>query len=316
MVSVKKSTLKKVLITIIVAVLIVLIVSFTATKVIYDRVFTRYDCITTEYPSALKDTVASREKMTYPSGENSLSGYLYKSTAQSSKDTLIVLAHGHNACADSYLWQIHELLAFGWSVFAFDATGNCTSQGESAIGFSQELFDLKSTLEYIENCDRFCYNNVALLGHSRGGYAACCSLAYDYDVSAVISVSGINSAMEGVIGTSTQYIGSLAYGNYGFLWLYQAMLFGAETVNLRADKVLSSSDVPVLLIHGEDDKQVPMDKYSIVSHKDEITGNHVEYLFRSAPNNSGHTDLLFSADGTADDQVIRKIDEFLQKNIK
>ena len=85
MVSVKKSTLKKVLITIIVAVLIVLIVSFTATKVIYDRVFTRYDCVTAEYPSVLKDTVASREKMTYPSGENSLSGYLYKSTAQSSQ---------------------------------------------------------------------------------------------------------------------------------------------------------------------------------------------------------------------------------------
>lgn len=316
MVSVKKSTLKKVWITIIIAVLIVLVISFAATKVIYDRVFPRYDCVVTEYPSALTDTVALREKMTYPCGEHSLSGYLYKSTAQSSRDTLIVLAHGHNACADSYLWQIHELLACGWSVFAFDATGSCTSQGDSAVGFSQELLDLRSTLEYIETCDRFCYNNVALLGHSRGGYAACCSLAYDYDISAVISVSGINSAMEGVIGTSTQYIGPLAYGNYGFLWLYQTMLFGAETVNLRADKVISSTDVPVLLIHGEDDHEVPVNKYSIVSHKDEMSGEHIEYLFRSAPDNSGHTDLLFSADGTADDQVIRKIDEFLQKNIK
>ncbi len=316
MVSVKKSKLKKVLITIIIAILIFSLVSFATTKLIYDSVFPRYDCAVTDYPATLKDTIALREKVNYPSGENLLSGYLYKSNAQNRKDTLIVLAHGHNACSDSYIWQIHELLELGWSVFVFDATGTCNSEGNSAIGFSQELIDLKSTLDYIESCDRFCYNNIALLGHSRGGYAACCMLAYDYNISAIISVSGINSAMEGVIGASAKHLGPLAYGNYGFLWLYQTMLFGTEVVNLRADKVLSSSDVPALLIHGEDDNEVPTDKYSIVSHKDEILGENTEYIVRSSPNNSGHTNLLFAKDGTADDQIINKISEFLEKNTK
>ena len=316
MLSVKKSKLKKVLIVIIIAILLFSAVSFTATKLIYDSVFPRYDCAVSDYPIALESTVSSREKVSYPSGENLLSGYLYKSKAQNSKDTLIVLAHGHNACSDDYLWQIHELLELGWSVFAFDATGTCNSQGDSTVGFSQELCDLKSTLDYIESCDRFCYNNIALLGHSCGGYAVCCALAYDYDISAVISVSGINSAMEGIIGASANYIGPFAYGNYGFLWLYQTMLFGAETVNLRADKILSNSDVPVLLIHGQNDEEVPADKYSIISHKDEISGKNTEYFIRSAPYNSGHTNILFSEDGTADDQVIGKINEFLEKNIK
>ncbi len=314
MISNKK--LKKVLITIIIAVLIFTAVSFTATKIIYDGIFSRYDCGVTTYANELEETIAKRQSFSYPSGKNTLCGYLYNSTAENRKDTLIVLAPGHNACADSYLWQIEELLAYGWSVFAFDATGCCRSGGDSSVGFPQEVLDLKATLKYIENNNKLNYNNIVLLGHSCGGYAACCSLAYGYDVSAVISVSGINSAMEGVIGTSTQYIGNLAYGNYGFLWLYQAMIFGADTVNLRADKVLSSSNIPALIIHGEGDEQVPIDKYSIISHKSEIKNTATEYFVRNSPDNSGHTDLLFAKDGTADDEIIKKINDFLIKNIK
>ncbi len=314
MISNKK--IKKVLITVIIAVLIFSVLSFAATKIIYDGIFSRYDCGIKTYSSELSETVGSRKSISYPSGKNTLSGYLYESKAQNNKNTLLVLAPGHNACSDSYLWQIHELLAYGWSVFAFDTTGSCRSDGDSSIGFPQEVLDLKATLEYIENNNKLSYNNIALLGHSRGGYAACCSLAYGYDISAVISVSGINSAMEGIIGASAQYVGPLAYSNYSFLWLYQAILFGAETVNLRADKVLSSVDVPVLLIHGADDEKVPTDKYSIISHKSEIKNQNTEYFVRSSPDNSGHTNLLFAKDGTADDQVIEKINDFLLKNIK
>ena len=85
MVSVKKSKLKKVLIIIIIAILLFSAVSFTATKLIYDSVFPRYDCAISDYPIALESTVSSREKVSYPSGENLLSGYLYKSTPSSIK---------------------------------------------------------------------------------------------------------------------------------------------------------------------------------------------------------------------------------------
>lgn len=307
---------KKVLIRIIIAVLIFSVLSFAATKVIYDSIFSRYDCGNNSYSAELEETISLRESVTYPSGENTLSGYLYQSKIPNNKNTLIVLAPGHNACTENYLWQIHELLAYGWSVFAFDTTGTCRSDGKTMIGFPQEVLDIKATLKFIENNDKLSYNNIVLLGHSRGGYAACCSLAYGYDVSAVVSVSGINSAMEGVIGASAQYVGPLAYGNYSFLWLYQSMLFGSRTVNLRADKVISDSNVPVLLIHGADDQKVPADKYSIISHKAEIKNKNTEYFVRTAPDNSGHTDLLFAKDGTADDQVIKKINDFLIKNIK
>lgn len=303
---------KKVLIAIIIAVLLLGLFSFAVTGAVYDRVFARYDCPATVHTDAAA-CLPAREEHRYPSGDNTLAGALFDA-GEGRRDTLVLFVPGHNACVDSYAHQIAELTACGWSVFGFDPTGCCRSGGDSAVGFPQAVDDLDATLDYLESRELFGYRRVALVGHSRGGYAACCMLATDHKVSAVVSVSGVNSAMEGVIGGAHRYVGDLAYGNYGMLWLYQVMLFGRETVNLRADRLLATTATPTLLIHGEGDEQVPLDRYSILSHRDEITSERVEYYLRRAPANAGHTDLLFAADGTADDDVIRKIDEFLLEN--
>lgn len=305
---------KKVLITIIIAFLIFSIISFGVTKLIYDSAFPRYDCGVTEFPKALQNTIDLRQVKTYESGDNTLSGFLYESPISERKHTLIILAPGHNSCADSYIWQIKELLDYGWSVFAFDTTGSCHSEGITAKGFSQEVLDLEATLKFLSSQNNFGFENIAILGHSRGGYAACCALSFDFPISAIISVSGVNSAMDAIIGASVQRVGPFAYGNYGFLWAYQAMLFGAKTVNMQADKLLKLCNTPALLIHGEDDTTYPYDKYSIVSH---IKDNpNTEILIRRSPDNAGHTNLLFSKDGTADNEVIYKINEFLLENTK
>ncbi len=314
MVSEKKSLLKRILITVICLILTFCIVSMAATKIVYDHIFTRVDEPEISVPDTLSQMVENRTEKEYYSGENLLSGYLYESGIRDRYNSLIVLAPGFNAGADSYLWQISELNNRGWSVFAFDPTGCYSSQGESTVGFAQEIIDLDNTLKYIEKNNRFGYNDIVIMGHSRGGYAACCNLAYGHNVSAVISVSGINSAMDGIMGASVNYVGGLAYLNYGFLWLYQTMLFGADTVNLSADEEISKSDVPVLIVHGEQDKQVPLSRYSIISQKDKIKSKNVEYYVCSQPESNGHTDLLFDSDGTANDKLFEQIERFLKQS--
>ena len=245
-----------------------------------------------------------------------MAGFLYESSSELKNDTLIVLAPGFNACSESYLWQIKELCDYGWSVFAFDATGTGSSEGSTSIGFPQEVIDLEKTLDFIEENNRFNYKNVALMGHSRGGYAVCCALAEKRDIAAVISISGVNSAMEGVIGASKKYVGNFAYANYGLLWLYQTMLFGEDVVNLRADEVLKTTQTPVLVIHGKDDGKIPINEFSIMSYKDKIANGNVEYFVCGDAGSSGHNDLLFDSDGTADDILIGKINDFLNMSIK
>ena len=93
------------------------------------------------------------------------------------------------------------------------------------------------------------------------------------------------------------------------------MLFGSETVNLEAAEEISASDAPVLLIHGENDSVVPVEKYSIVSHKEEITNEKTEYILCRDPAASEHTDLLFDTDGTANNVLIGRIHEFLERSL-
>ncbi len=291
-------------------------ISMVATKIVYDSIFVRYDTPAPQTPEELTSMVAQREAVQYYSGENRLCGYLYRADGAQDQHTLVILVPGLNAGADDYLWQISSLLEEGWSVFAFDATGTRASQGESAVGFSQILLDLNETVKYVEKSDCFGYNDLVLFGHSRGGYAACCALSGEYDISAVISVSGVNSPMEGIIGASAQYVGVLAYGNYGGLWLYQTMLFGADAVNTTAQEALTDSSVPVLIIHGSEDPGVPAEKYSIMSHRSEIKSDRVQYILCTDPGQNGHTSLLFDPDGTANDKLMAQIDAFLESTEK
>ncbi len=315
MASCKKSFLKRTLIIIISVLIAFVSVSLVSTKIIYDNIFQRYGTYS-QLPSNLLQMVGGREEKQYYSGENRLCGYLYRSYAEKPKDCLIIFAPGFNAGADDYIWQINSLLSYGWSVFAFDATGSFKSEGESSVGYSQILLDLEKTVEYVENNSRFGYNDIVLFGHSRGGYAACCSLRQKKDISAVVSVSAVNSAMEGVICSSTKYVGPFAYGNYGGLWLYQASLFGKETVALEAFKEIEKSDVPTLIIHGEEDKDVALKDYSIMAYRNSIKRPNVEYILCSEKGQNGHTDLLFNSKGTANAELMADINNFLLSYIK
>ena len=306
----KKFNLKKVLVIIIAALILFSAISMAATKIVYDSIFARYDA-PIEIPAELSYLKDARETKNYPCDDVVLTAYLYRASQDNSKNALVILAPGFNAGADSYICQIDALLKEGWSVFAFDPTGHISSGGEDSVGFAREVLDLDATLKYVENCNRFGYNDIVLFGHSRGGYAACLMLERGYDISAVVSVSGVNSSMAAVIGGAEEKVGALAYLNYGYLWAYQSLIFGSKTVNLSADKAIDSCDTPVLILHGKQDAEIPIDKHSIYSYKNEIENPNARFELIDG----GHTDILFSKNGGANDIIMSKIDEFLSLSL-
>ena len=307
MVSAKKFNFKRILIIIVTVIFAFSAISLVATKFIYDSIFARYDD-PIDTPPVLRSMVSGRSVHKYDSGDNQLTGYYYP---KENGLGLVVLVPGFNAGADDFLWQIQSFLDLGWAVFTFDTTGCGNSEGKNQVGFSQPVLDLEFTLKYIANNQQFGYNDLVLVGHSQGGYAVCCALAGNYPVSAVVCISGVNSAMEGIMQMSSDAIGKVAYGNYGFLWLYQAMLFGTDVVDREACEAISQSQVPVFIIHGEQDSQIPMDETSVISHKDHISGAKVEYLLCPG----GHTDLLYDEDGTANDELMDAIHSFLLRSL-
>ena len=292
------------------AVLAFFILSFATTKIVYDRIFARYD-EPVNVPNELTSMVQERQTVTFSSGENLLTGYYYEAPRPEQAHGLILLVPGFSAGGDDYLWQISELRDLGWGVFTFDPTGTLQSQGESQVGFSQTIPDLEAALKYVENRQCFGYNKLVLVGHSRGAYAACCVLEQSSSVAAVVSISGVNSAMEAIMELSTKAIGPLSYGNYGFLWLYQAMLFGTDTLEKDASDAISEGSVPVLVVHGKSDEQIPMEKSSIFAHREQIHSEQVEFLLCDA----GHTDIMFDSDGTANNKLMQDIHSFLIRSI-
>ena len=311
MVSVKKSHQKRIWTIIITVLFVFCTVSLAVTKVVYDGIFSRYDQ-PAQVPAQLQPMVDKRTVCQFSSGENLLAGYYYPQAEPSQANGLILLVPGFHAGGDDYLWQISQLLDYGWGVFNFDATGTLGSQGKNQVGFSQLIPDLEAAMKYIENNRRFGYNDIVLMGHSRGGYAACCSLERMQGVAAVVSVSGGNSAMEAVMQPAVEAVGPIGYGNYGFLWLYQAMLFGTELLGRQAHQEISESDVPVLVIHGTRDEDIPLQEGAIIGYKDRIESDHVEYLLCDA----GHTDLMYDADGTANDALMQHIHGFLIRSLE
>ncbi len=313
-----KNNKRKVWKIIIITLLSIIIVFFAMTKIIYDACFLRYDAEAVMVPEELSDMVAHRQGVTFLSGENELQGYLYSGNKQQLSEGqagdlqkssgLVVMAPGYHASADNYLWQIQSFLEYGWDVFIFDTTGSCESEGKSSVGFSQELWDLDAALDYVEA--NYEYDYLFLFGHSRGGYAVCGILGFEHDITAAVSVSGINSAMEGIMEPAVRYAGPVAYSNYPLLWLYQVSLFDEETVEVQADEEISNSRIPTLIVQGNADDIVPMEESSIYSHRDEITSEYVEYYVCDIPGQNGHRSLMFDEDGTANDTLMQEINEF------
>lgn len=308
MISFMKKSYKRIWSSIIICIFSFIIISLVLTKSIYDSAFCRYDVIA-KIPTALEEMVKDRQMRFFKSGDNQLCGYLYGGTG----DKLIVVVPGYRAGADDYLWQISELNSLGYGVFTFDATGSCRSAGKSSIGFAQTSNDLQCALSFIEENGRFGYKKIYLLGHSRGAYAVCSVLGSGYDITAAVSISGVNSCMEAVIQPATEKVGFLAYGNYPFLWLYQASLFGGEEISTNASKQIQKSNVPMLVVQGTGDTQYTEERYSVYSHCKEDNAENVEYLLIDEEEHNGHTSLLFDADSSANDLLIKEIHNFFEQ---
>jgi len=285
------------------AVLAFLFISCVATKIIYDSQFPRYErpdeavSASLRYSDLEKDY--PRSVIHFKSGNNTLQGYLY---GQEPANALMVVAHGLGGGADSYLSQIRHFVDSGFLVFAYDCTGSYDSEGTSTKGFVQSVLDLHAALAYLESQPSLASLPRLLFGHSWGGYAVATVLSYDHDITAVVSVSGANSAMDITVEQAKQMMGPFALVQYPFLWLYQHLLFG-KTASLDAVSAINAADIPVLIIHGIQDDLVDYNGSAIIAFKDEISNPKVRYITATKEGRNGHNNLFRT------DEAIASIDQ-------
>jgi len=267
--------------------------SFVFIKVNFDKMFARSE--KGEYSAYLHyEDVAGeveREELSFDSHGNTLKGYLY---GQDHTDGLVVISHGLGGGAESYFSEAMWFAGHGYQVFSYDNTGCHESGGKNCVGLSQSVIDLDAALSYIEGESRFDGLPVYLYGHSWGGYAVTAVLNYDHEIAASASVSGFNKPMDMILEWTEDMMGGvLARIEQPYIRIYQQILFG-KNANLAAVDGINRTDIPVLLIHGDQDDTVTFDGAGTIAYRDEITNPNVQYKVCDGEKQNDHNWLYMS----------------------
>lgn len=313
MIACKKIFSKKVLKGIIIFLILYITVSMIATKTVYDSVFERYNADDNEvYASYSQEVISSCVRYSYKHSDYNLTGYLLK--ADNPLNKLIIIVPGFHSVCRNYAGIMNEFSLKGYDVFCFDSTGHGESGGESSVGFSSIIADLRATVEFINNNSEFGYDDVFLFGHSRGGYAVCCMINELDNISAIVSVNGINSAMDGIMSYSVDAVGKISYLNYPFLWLYQSMLMGSDVVGLDAYEEICDSSVPSLIIQSEEDEILNDGKYSVYAQRDENAPDVSGFVMYTVDGKDGHTSVLYDDIGNVNPDIVNMAVDFYVKH--
>ena len=251
-----------------------------------------------------------RRNVSFYSGKNRLQGYIF---GEENTKGLLVFAHGIHSGHESYIQEIVWMVDHGWRVFAYDATGSCTSEGKGTTGLIQSALDLHAALTYVESDETLKDLPVCLMGHSWGGYAVAAGLYFDHNVKASASIAGYSDSVEMMMGFVTDKMGKATALLRPFAYLENRFLFG-KYASLTAVDGINRANIPVMLIHGTGDELVRFDSTGIVAHKDEITNPNVVIYPMSDAGQDGHTSIFHNAKSVEEiARINSRLDELKQK---
>lgn len=165
-----------------------------ATALYKKRLIHRYDRVSyikyytaEDFPGLRADPVA------FDSDGNRLKGYFY-SYPDCRKETLLIFCHGIGAGHLSYMTEIATLAKAGFPVLAYDNTGCFSSEGKDVGSMSRSLADLDHAIDHLKQAGVFRqYENVYVIGHSWGGFAAGCIPLYQEEIRKTVVISGFLS---------------------------------------------------------------------------------------------------------------------------
>lgn len=239
-----------------------------------------------------------------------LRGHLYK--AKDPKG-FIVFRHGITSEHADYLALICDMVDRGWTVFAYDAIGCGISDGDNVKGMAQSPLDVAAAVDYARESGMVGDLPLVLWGHSWGGYGVAAALDIVPDVDACVTMSGYNSPVGVLMEFTGRLMGPLAVTQYPTMWLNNKMVFGNDADRTALDGI-NKSNVPVLIIHGIDDKVVEYGGSSIIAQRDRITNGNVEYLPMDEKGRDGHNSYFYSE--AANQYLNEKRDELSQLEAK
>ena len=261
---------------------------------VYDKIFERYERPDYSITPGLVcvdrlDSNICREEISFMSDDVLLKGNYF--TCKRPKG-IVVMAHGIHAGGDDYLNIVCAFLKKRYNVFSFNYKGIYDSEGESCVGLCESLVDLDHALTYIKSEKKYSKYPIFLFGHSWGAYAVSSVLALHDNINACAAVAGMDIGYTMMVQKAEQYVGKLSATAKPFFNVYQRFLF-RDYVNYDAVKGINSSNIPVVVAHGIDDKVIVFDKQAIIRKQPEFTNDKVVYYIGKGYQGD-HVDIMHS----------------------
>lgn len=233
------------------------------------------------------------QRYTFPSNDGqTLVGYkYYREIDDTDAKGVVIIAHGlggggHN----SYIDVANYFSLNGYDVFAYDATGNDESEGNSVKGIPQGLIDLDYAINFVKETLDFENLPIFLFGHSWGGYSVGSSLNSHPDVKAIVMVSGFNHSMDIIEEEGRKVAGDRINIILPYISLYERMKFGRYGCYNTIDG-FGNTQAGVMIIYSADDDMISQEKaYDIFYdiYKDNPRFNFIKY------NDRGHDYVYYS----------------------
>jgi alpha-beta hydrolase superfamily lysophospholipase len=173
-------------------------------------------------------------------------------------DSAVIIAHGFTSNKDypRHIKTADALASKGIAAFRMDFGGSGESDGRE-ITIASELDDLESAIKYMKNLG---YENMGLLGESLGGLISL--KAYSDDIKAIILWAPVTRIRQTLQLTDLEKK-SLEDKGY-FIRVKDGKDFKIpqeyinERLNVDKESVLREVKIPVLIIHGTEDKTIPI----------------------------------------------------------
>ena len=191
---------------------------------------------------------------------------------------VLLYSHGNGETLDSIKPLLNKFIWMGYGVMAYDYAGYGNSTGYP--GEKQSYLDIEAAYDYLVKKHKLAPKDIVIMGYSVGSGPSC-YLAEKINSRALIIISGFASAAQVLLPFSVPF----------------DQFPNAER--------LKNCKVPLLIIHGRNDKIIP------VRNGNKLFSSSAAPIREMYYTDAGHNDIFYKSPG-----VFHKIKNFLEQSPK
>ena len=184
----------------------------------------------------------------------------------------IIFAHGWGRNAGRMLPYLRKLCCNGFNMLAFDARGHGNSDPDKYSNLVKFAEDIMASIDYVENNQKSLNPDFYLVGLSIGGAGSIYAAGHDKRIKKVVTVG----AFAHPASVMKKQFKDHHIPYYPMIWLmfrYLRVFQKLDLDKIAPEKHIARANASFLLIHGENDKTVPVEEGRRLA---KAAGDHAE----------------------------------------